>query len=143
MIQSFQYYINKKLVRKTGINPAIANSLIKKSDIRLKRIIREKIKEEESLIIFEDIYESIRESTQALMQLKGYKPYSHEALISFLKENNVFSPEIINNINRYRILRNKSVYEAKKISIETCKDALIFAKELLPKIKEKTKWVMN
>jgi len=139
MIQPFQYYINKKLVRKTVINPAIADSLIKKSNIRLKRIIREKIKEEEASIVFEDIYESIRESTQALMQLKGYKPYSHEALISFLKESNLFPQEIINHINRYRILRNRSVYEAKKVSIETCKDALIFAKELLPKIKDKIK----
>lgn len=137
MIMPFQYYLNKKMVRKTVANPAIANSLIKKSDIRLRRIVKEEITNEESSIIFEDIYELIREALQAIMQLKGYKPYSHEALIAFLKEEKIFSLEIINNINRYRILRNKSVYEAKKVSINTCKDALNFAKEVLPKIKKK------
>ncbi len=137
MIQPFRYYVSKKLVRRTGANPAIAKSLIKKSSLRLQRIMKEKISDEESSIVFEDIYESIRESIQAIIQLKGYKPYSHEALVSFLKEEQLFSPQIINNINRYRILRNKSVYEAKKVSIETCKDALKFAKELLPEIKKK------
>lgn len=137
MIRPFEYYISNNMVRKTGVNPAIAKSLINKSGIRLKRIMREKITDEDSSIIFEDIYELIREASQALMQLKGYKPYSHEALVSFLKEENLFSQDIINNIDRYRILRNKSVYEAKKVSVETCKDALSFAKNLLPEIKKK------
>lgn len=118
-------------------NPAIAKSLLNKANIRLKRIIRDKISDEESSIIFEDIYESLREAFQAFMQLKGYKPYSHEALVAFLKERQLFSMHIINDFNRYRVLRNKSVYEAKIVSVETCKDALKFAKVLLPKIKKR------
>ena len=133
----FQYYLDKNMVRKTAINPAIANSLIRKSSIRLQRIMRAEINDEESSIVFEDIYESIREAAQAFMQLKGYKPYSHEALISFLKEEKLLSPQIINNIDRYRVLRNKSVYESEKISIDVCKEALDFAKKLLPEIKKR------
>lgn len=137
MIYDFKHYIDKGMVRKTNVNPALAKSLIAKSETRLKRVMREKITEAESSIIFEDTYELMREAAQALMQLKGYKPYSHEALISFLKKEKLLSLRKINMLNKYRILRNKSVYEAKKISVQTSKQALEFAKEIVPEIKTK------
>ena len=136
MIQSFQFYLHKGLVRKTGKNPSLARSLFQKAQLRLNKITRETIREDESSLIFEDVYESIREAAQALLQIQGYKPYSHEALISFLKDEHYFSPSIINTLDRYRVLRNKSVYEAKKISVETCKEALVFAQSFLPRIKQ-------
>ena len=37
----------------------------------------------------------------------------------------------------YRILRNKSVYQAEKISIDKCSEAIKFAKLILPEIKRK------
>ncbi len=138
MILDFQYYVDTGMVRKTGRNPALAKSLMSKSELRLQRLMREKITEAESSIIFEEVYELMREAAQSLMQLKGYKPYSHEALISFLKKEELLSPEKINRLNKYRILRNKSVYEAKKISVDTTKNALEFAKQILPGIKENT-----
>ena len=137
MIYDFEYYVSKGVVRKTNANPALARSLVFKSEIRLKRVLREQITEAESSIIFEDIYEIMREAAQALMQVKGYKPYSHEALIAFLKKEKLMSNSKINRFNKYRILRNKSVYEAKKVSVDTSKEALEFAKELLPEIKKK------
>lgn len=135
MIRSFNYYLNKGVVRKVKINLAIVESLLKKSTYRLDILKESKITYKFSSIIFEEVYESIREAVQSLMQLKGYKPYSHEVIISFLKENKSFSPQIINTINRYRILRNKSVYEAKDVSIKTCKDALKFAIKFIRNIK--------
>lgn len=135
MIRSFNYYLNKRGVRKAKVNLAIVNSLLKKSTYRLDILKGSKITYKFSSIIFEEVYESIREAIQALMQLKGYKPYSHEVMISFLKENKSFSPQIINTINRYRILRNKSVYEAKDVSIKTCEDALKFAIKFIRNVK--------
>ena len=70
------------------------------------------------------------------MSLKGYKPYSHEAIISFLKEFYNFKEYDINVFNRYRILRNKSVYGSEKISVGKCKEALYFLCAFLPKIKK-------
>jgi uncharacterized protein (UPF0332 family) len=102
---------------------------------RLDYIKKQEISEFTSSFIFEDIYETLREASQSLMSLKGYKPYSHEALISFLREFYKFSESEISTFDRYRILRNKTVYSAAKVSIEVCKEALKFLEIFLPKLK--------
>ena len=137
MIKPFQYYISGNSVRKSIPNPGMAKSLLQKSEIRLKRVKNEKITDENSSILFEDIYEILRESSQSLMELKGFKPYSHEALISFLKEYQFLSEEKIVIMDNYRVLRNNSVYKAEKISLQKCIEALEFSKTLLPEIKVK------
>jgi hypothetical protein len=137
MIRPFSYYKSKQLVKKTEINPALERALLQKAEIRLKRISKGSITEEESSVIFEDIYEAVREALQSLMQRKRYKPYSHEALISFVKEEKLFSEAVINDADRYRILRNRSVYEAVKVSSAICKEALLFAQKLLKEVKKR------
>ena len=137
IIKPFEYYIKENLVRKTIPNKSMAKALVQKSIIRLDRINKNKIEKEESSIVFEEIYESIRETAQALMELRGYKPYSYEALIAFLKEQNYLSEGIITTLDHYRILRNNSVYQAEKISLEKCQEAKEFANQVIPKLKEK------
>jgi len=118
-------------------NISMAKSFIQKAEIRLAKIIREGVIESESSIIFEDIYESLREASQALMEIKGYKPYSHEALISFLLEHKLLDEGIIRILDNFRALRNDSVYQAQKISLNKCLEALDFAKKTLPIIKKR------
>ena len=137
MIQPFEYYEKNNLVEKTTLNISLAKSLIEKAEIRLKRVLKEKITETEASLIFEDIYESIREASQSLMQLAKCKPLSHEAIVAFLIKNKYLPEEKINILNNYRILRNKSVYQAEKISTDKCKEAIKFAKLILPEIKRK------
>ena len=137
MIKPFEYYINEKLVRKSVPNISMAKSLLQKSEIRLKRVKNEKITEENSSILFEDIYEILRESSQSLMEIKGFKPYSHEALVSFLKDYKLISDENANIIDNYRALRNNSVYKAEKVSMQKCEEALNFLRKMLPEIKSK------
>jgi len=102
----------------------------------LDYIKKQEINGETSPFIFEDIYETLREAAQSLMSLKGYKPYSHEALISFLKEFYKFPEHEISAFDRYRILRNKTVYSATNVSPEVCKEALSFLEAFLPKLKK-------
>ena len=137
MIKPFKYYLKENLVRKSIPNISMARSLIEKANLRLKRLTSLEIKEDESSFIFEEAYECIRESLQSLMEVSGYKPYSHEALISFCKEKNLLSDLELNDIDNYRILRNNSVYRAEKISLQKCIESIDFAKKALPKIKEK------
>ena len=112
----------------------MAKSLLEKAEIRLKRVDMD-IEEDESSIVFEGIYECLREALQSLMEINGYKPYSHEALISFIKEKKFLSDDKINIIDNYRILRNNSVYKAEKVSLQKCIEALEFAKQTLPEIR--------
>ena len=137
MIKPFEYYINEKLVRRSIPNISMAKSLLQKSEIRLNRVKNEKINEENSSILFEDIYEILRESSQSLMEIKGFKPYSHEALVSFLKDYKLISDENANIIDNYRALRNNSVYKAEKVSMQKCEEALNFLRKMLPEIKSK------
>ena len=137
MIQPFEYYEKAKLVEKTVLNIGLAKSLIEKAEIRLERILKEKVIDSEASLIFEDAYEVVREAVQALMQISGYKPLSHEVLIAFLIKNKYLPEEKTNILNNYRVLRNKSVYQAEKISIGKCNEAIKFSKLILPEIKRK------
>ena len=136
MIKPFEYYLKENLVRKSSPNISMAKSLLEKARIRLARTKNETIDEDNSSIIFEDIYESLREATQSFMELKGYKPYSHEALISFLKEGTYLDEGCVHTLDHYRILRNNSVYKAEHVSKEKCTEALHFARKKIPEIKK-------
>lgn len=140
MIKEFEYYLKNDLVKKGSPDKGEAEALINKAEGRLNFSIKTRaINENTSPYIFEDIYECLREAAQSLMSLKGYKPYSHEALVAFLKEFFNFKESDINSINRYRILRNKTVYKGEIVSVETCKESLRFLTNFLPKLKKEYK----
>ena len=143
MIKPFEFYLKEGLVRKSIGNIGMAKSFLEKAQIRVKRIDPSTIEENEASIVFEDIYESLREASQALMEVKGYKPYSHEAVISFVKEHKFLSDEKANIFDNYRILRNNSVYKAEKVSIQKCLEALEFAKQTLLEIDKQFKSMIS
>ena len=137
MIKEFNYYLNNNLVRKSTPDKGEATSLMEKANGRLLFSINSRdLNNNTAPYVFEDVYECLREAAQSLMSLKGYKPYSHEALISFLKEKFSFPDQHINSLNRFRILKNKSVYGGEKISLETCKESLHLLKTFLPQLKK-------
>jgi len=137
MIKEFKYYLDNNLARKASPDKGEAESLINKAEGRLKFSIRTReLNQNTAPYIFEDIYECLREAAQSLMSLKGYKPYSHEALVSFLREFFDFPGSDITSFNRYRILRNKTVYRGEKVSKQICKEALNFLLDFLPKLKK-------
>jgi len=102
--------------------------LIKIALIRIKNLEHETISDNISFQIIENCYEAIREVIDALMSIKGYKSYSHEAGIEFLKA--FFYPAIdtqtINKIDRYKALRNDIKYRG---VLTTKKEAEICFKE--------------
>ena len=137
MIKEFKYYLDNNLARKASPDKGEAESLINKAEGRLKFSIRTReLNQNTAPYIFEDIYECLREAAQSLMSLKGYKPYSHEALVSFLREFFDFPGSDITSFNRYRILRNKTVYRCEKVSKQICKEALNFLLDFLHKLKK-------
>ena len=136
MIRDFDYYLAHNLAKRSETSPPAAKAMIAKAELRLKRLNAEEIKDEMASIMFEEAYEAMREASQAIMQLKGFKPYSHEALIAFIVKENLFSEQFPKSLDRYRILRNRSVYEAQKISMETLKEALEFARTYIPEVKK-------
>lgn len=135
MIREFSYYLETNAVQKKIPNIALAKALLEKAELRLSKAAANRIAPRQAALTLEDAYESVREAAQSLMELFGFKPYSHEAVISFIKEKQLLDAGDIETFNRYRILRNKSVYEAEQFSVETAVEAVNFAKASIPKIR--------
>ena len=136
MIRSFEFYLKEKKAVKQQPDREMAASLMRKAESRLKYAESQKISEGNSGFIFEDVYESLREAAQAVLCAEGYKPYSHEVLIAFLKENHSeIDPGMLDNFDELRKLRNLAVYEAEEVSEEKTASSIEFVKSILPKLK--------
>ena len=133
MILPFDKYLEDGKVEKQTPDINRGRSLLKKAEKRLKFL--RPITNESADLVFEDIYEAMREASQSLMSIQGYKPLSHEVLIAYLRDIKKFDTSIIHKFDSYRKLRNKSVYEAERIELIETKEALVFAQKLLQKIK--------
>jgi len=133
MILPFEKYLEEGKIKKQIPDINKGYSLLKKAEKRLKFL--RPMTSESADIVFEDIYEAIREASQSLMSIQGYKPFSHEALIAYLRDIKKFDMSIIYKFDSYRKLRNKSIYEAEKIEMTKTKEAFLFAQKLLQKIR--------
>lgn len=115
-------------MKKQSPDKFLSKSLIKIALIRIKNLEHETISDDTSFQIIENCYEAIREIIDALMSIKGYKSYSHEAGIEFLKAflYPVIDTQTINKIDRYKALRNDIKYRG---ILTTKKEAEICFKE--------------
>ncbi|MBN2367880.1 HEPN domain-containing protein [Candidatus Woesearchaeota archaeon] len=138
MILPFENYINQGKVKKKTPDPEEAKSLFERAKQRLNYTNVKKITDKTAHFVLEDAYEVIRESAQSLMSIKGFKPYSHEATVSFVKEYfyTNFTEEDIQKFDRYRQLRNNSVYRAEPVTQNDAKECLAFSKLFFKKIKK-------
>lgn len=108
----FEAYLRDGSVKRISPDRELAKSLIKVAKLRLERAKKEKPSDENSFFIVENCYEAVREMIDALMTLDGYKSYSHEACIEFLKKfyENEVGLSVIFLIDRNRKLRNDIKY---------------------------------
>jgi uncharacterized protein (UPF0332 family) len=138
MVYPFNYYLKKKLVKRSKSNANEAQALLKRAKARMGYVENQEIKEDNAVFIFEDIYEALREAIQSLLAMKGYKPYSHEALAAFMKEfyQKEFTTKEIETFNRYRIIRNNIVYRASSIDAKEAEKALQYVKKMISKIEK-------
>lgn len=96
MILPFQRYVDNGKVKKKTPDPEEAESLLQQAEERLMFVKDNKINQKTAKFILENCYEAAREAAQSLMSREGFKPYSHEGIISFVKEYYDFSEEEIN-----------------------------------------------
>lgn len=127
-MKPFEYYLKNKNVRKVSINIQLAKSLVDDIAQRTKEMVKLDAKNSPK-IIFENIYDSLREFSDAILAIDGFKSYSHEASIAYLKKYN-FSDAEISALDRFRYKRNGSKYYGKKIYTEDCEDIEKFYKEI-------------
>lgn len=119
--------------RKT--NPEEARSLLKMAEVRQRDNERREVTEENVSLIVETHWEVQKQLTTALLILKGYKSYSQECLIEFLKQKHDLKKSYAQKMHQLRRLRNDIDYRGKFLD----KDYLDRNQQKIQEITEKLK----
>lgn len=131
MVKTFAECEAEGLVKRELPDINEAHALMDKAEKRLKYLLLRPVDEEFAELAFENAYEAMREAGVALMSVGGYKPLSHEAVIAYLAEKEDISYANIAALDRFRRLRNTSMYEAQKIPASRAKEAVEFAQKIV------------
>lgn len=116
-------------------DPEEAKSLLKMAEIRQKDNNRRNVTSENVSLIVETHWEVQKQLTTALLILEGYKSYSQECLIEFLKQKHDLKTSHAKKMHQLRRLRNDIDYRGKFLD----KDYLDRNQEKIEKITEKLK----
>lgn len=115
-MKEFEYFVKIGDVRKKEPNPALARALA----LDMQRRIRDASAldlERFPQIVFELVYDALRDFCDALLSLKGYKSYSHEASIAYLAKEG-FDIVSVSELDGYRYKRNGSKYYGAQMGVE-------------------------
>src|SRR3989344_8167410 len=108
----FQTYLTTGDVKKLVSDKNLAKNLLQLAKLRLDKLLTADFDKENAFEIVERCYNVLKELTDALLAIKGYKSYSHEAAIEFLRE--FYAKDLsmagIEKIDKYRVLRNDIFY---------------------------------
>lgn len=133
-MKNFEEYLKKGLVKTRKENVARVKSILEEADKRLKFFNAVPISEESANYIIENMYDVIRELIEAKLLLEGYKSYSHEATVSYLKKLG-FSSSEVEFMDELRDIRNHTKYYGHLVNAEYAKKVSEFVNKVYPKLK--------
>lgn len=125
---------SKKVIKKS-LDKQMSKSLVKLAKIRLSNLENLSV----TTLKIETYYEAIKELITALISIQGYKSYSPECLISFIKNFEEFNESEILFLDQLRIIRHDITYRG--VFVED--DYLIRNKEKIDKIINKLLDLIN
>ena len=137
-MKEFNIFLEQGVVKKITPNLNLIKSIYEDAIKRIEFYKKLELNEESSKFILENIYESLRELADAVLVKDGYKSYSHEASIIYLKKYNI-SLSDINDFDRLRKIRNNSKYYGKNVDLED----VGFSFELVEKLLNRIKNILN
>ncbi|MBI3034163.1 hypothetical protein HYY72_03305 [Candidatus Woesearchaeota archaeon] len=138
-MNTFEYFMEKGDVKKVSKDFALARSLIESADMRIRFVSKENVNGESATIIYEQVYDALRELLDSILALEGYKSYSHVASIIYLRKYQEFTPAEINKLDEARRKRNNSKYYGEQTIPEETKELLAFYLVVRPKLDKKIK----
>ncbi len=128
----FEYFVEKKDVKKTFKDFELAKSLVKDMQDRINKSLMLNINTF-SKMIFENIYDALQDFCNAFLAIAGFKSYSHQASISYLSKLG-FDASVEEEFDQLRYKRNSSKYYGQKISPEDAKQIRDFYFKIKSKI---------
>jgi len=125
----FEDFIKNGNVRRSSKDESLVKSLIRNSKKDLKFLDKIKIDANSSRKLMANYYDVLRSILEAMVLLKKYKVYSHEAFTYFLKEN---GEEIISiKFDRFRKIRNSINYYGGDITMEDAKENILEIQKII------------
>jgi len=128
-MKEFDYFLKNGDVRKVSRDIELAKSLV--NDMN-ERINKASLLDSEvfAKIVYENFYDALRDFSDAVLAVKGFKSYSHQASISYLRKVG-FSESIIMDLDNFRYKRNSSKYYGEVIFSEDSEDIKKFYKKIM------------
>lgn len=123
-MNDFEFYLSEGSVKKRKPDFELAKSLIKDAKERFEKVSRLDTPAF-SKIVFENVYDALRCILDALLALDGYKSYSHEASIAYLRKYK-FEDSLIKELDNFRQTRNSSKYYGKDVPSGDTADIIKF-----------------
>jgi len=133
-MEDFESYLKKNIVRKVFADKQRAKKLVKDGFGRIKDLELLDI-EKLPKLVFENIYDAIRDFLYAILLNDGYNTKSHEAPIAYLLTKG-FDVYIVNKLDKFRYKRNSSKYYGEEVSIEEAKNIKEFYTDIKYKLNE-------
>ena len=138
MVKDFEFFLRKGDVKKQSPNKNLAFSTFKDSLERIE-FSKQLLHKAKSKYVLENAYESMREAADAILYLRGFKSFSHEASIVYLDKEGFNEKDII-EFDRFRRIRNGIKYYGKDCDISDAKQSIQLADKIIIEIKEKIKF---
>lgn len=132
---NFEDFIANGEVKRQSTDKNLANALVKDSLERIKFIERMIESLENPKYIIENIYDAIRELIESKLAADGFRSYSHEATILYLKNFKEFTNSEVVFLDELRKLRNKIKYRGENVGKEELTKVEKFMQAMLPKLK--------
>ncbi|MEK6827199.1 MAG: hypothetical protein AABX99_01820, partial [Nanoarchaeota archaeon] len=131
----FEDFIKEGKARKTSKDIQLFKSIINTSEQDLKFLDTLKITENSARKLMISYYDTLRSFLEAIVILKGYKIYFHEAYTYFLKQEN--ENLLSEKFDRFRKIRNDINYYGKNISIAEMVENKQKIIEIIKELKQK------
>ena len=131
----FEEFIETGEVKKQSVDKNLSLALMNESIERIEFVQRLIKNSESPKYIVENVYDSIRELIEAKLAIDGFKSYSHEATILYLRKFKEFTDAEIKFLDELRKIRNNIKYYGKNVEKETASNAAEFMEKTIPKLK--------
>ncbi|HLC65273.1 MAG TPA: hypothetical protein VJI46_04075 [Candidatus Nanoarchaeia archaeon] len=131
-MKPFDYYLEIGEVKKAAPDLALAKSLVRDMNSRIKDS-KSLLTQNYPKIVFENVYDALRDFADAVLAIEGYKSYSHQASFAYLAKFN-FNIQMLETLDRFRYKRNGSKYYGQTVSVEEAKEILDFHNGIIKKI---------
>ncbi len=136
-MNDFEELREERRIEEVQIDKARARSLVQRAERRFNNQKDRELTESNAFEVLENVYEAIREMVEAGMAAEGFKSSDHVAAISYAEERMEIGRSAINQLHRFRKLRNESRYEAQEITQKEADQIIKTAENLLPEIKDR------